>query len=160
MIGLSVLVVLAAWVTICVYLTRYLVGLAPSRFKFFPGKALVFVLLLISPFAYEIVGQIQFQYLCERHAKKTLSADWQNVKRARDVVISTQDLPGLTVFSVERTISGLVDIDTGITFSHATFLSTRGGFVRRAFGSLGSLKLCGPPDTPEFAAHIGKILVF
>lgn len=94
---------------------------------------LSFPLVLIAPFADEIIGRWQFKRLCEREAVVTLSPDWETVKRAYERKFPTIPIDGNAI-PIRVQQSEYVDIETGRPFLTFKAFHTNGGIL---FGQLG-----------------------
>ena len=83
--GLIAYLILAGFLWIAVKISNRLVkifGWSLSPNKLFFLRAGVFFGIFFVLFFRDIIGAIQFEYLCYRRTKVTLDPDWKNVQRA------------------------------------------------------------------------------
>lgn len=151
MIGLSILVFAIIWVVFGIFLGRRLHGWLKLDPKW---KTLVVWLVVLAPVVQEVLGRIQFAYLCNKHAVVWLSPDWQGVKAAR-ASPSTYTDASLTVMPIQIKRYEYIDLATGQAFGRVTSLSTHGGFFLGTLGlGLGRSTSCRPANQIEISKMI------
>jgi len=112
------------------------------------ASLLLFPVILTAPFADELIGQWQFNRLCEREAVVTLSPDWEKVKRARDNDDPITEIFGYVIpIRVQRV--EFVDTDTKNPFLSYKGFHTKGGFFMRHGLGLGLTTSCWPKNKTQ-----------
>jgi hypothetical protein len=141
MSALIALLFIIIWLVIGFYLGRLLHRLLKLNAKW---RGWVVALVILAPVIQEVLGRIQFAYLCDKYAVVWLSPDWEKVRAAR-----VERPPGV---SVDWTIIRIIKITTSYIngenkkiFMTSTGLSSPGGLFQRALLSIdGSGYSCGP----------------
>lgn len=128
MIGLSFLAVALLWLALAFYLTAKLPLWLGLKKLIWPLRIVLLSILLVGPFVDEIVGMRQFRALCEEQTTISVSSDAGSVRRARDISVEKQILPGywINIWASRRTY---FDLDTGKEFLSYPVYRTQGGRV-------------------------------
>lgn len=142
MAGLIVLALAGAWLWLAVVLGKR----ASSRVRS-PLLALIALIgaaatIAVLPFADEIVGQWQFNRLCESEGKVLVSPNAAQVLAARDVSTFTER-DGF-IFPVRQQWVKYADASTGEVFYSVKAFHTPGGLIMRAGLNMGSSRSCWP----------------
>jgi hypothetical protein len=143
MAGLLVLALAGAWLWLAVVVGKRASSLTGSTVL----APIVFVIvtggIAILPFVDQLVGQWQFERLCQSEGKVWVSPSATRVIAARDVS-SFSEREGF-VFPVSEQWVKYADVATGEVFYSVKAFHTPGGFVMRAGLNMGSSKACWPP---------------
>jgi len=148
MIGILFLVGIVVWLAVAVMLSLRIPRWVGMTKHTVVASLLLFPVILTAPFADELIGQWQFNRLCEREAVVTLSADWEKVKRVKENFLTRTEVNG-TLIPIYSNAVHYVDIDTGAVFLSTRTLTTYGGFLRSHLYGLGIASECRPPDLGE-----------
>lgn len=141
MIALTALILITLWVVIGIFLGRLLHRLLKLDAKW---RALVVWLVVLAPFIQEVLGRIQFAYLCNKHAVVWLSPDWQKVKAAK-AIRPPYAYVNWTLIPIKKITTSYVDSADGYIFMKSTRFSSPGGLFQRTFAQIdGSGYSCGP----------------
>jgi hypothetical protein len=130
MIGLFVLILGAGWLILAGVLARGVARLLAAEGLSAVAAFLLYPLIVIVPFADEIIGQWQFRELCEREAKVWIAPHARGVPAARQTGPEFVKREGLAIPVQEQPIV-YVDAESGEPFYTAKAFHTVGGFVMR-----------------------------
>jgi len=143
-IGLITLAVLAAWLL----LARAIASGLIKSFKIDENskvfRFLIYAVVIALPFTDEIVGRIQFQYLCNTEAKVWVTPDAGNVVAAHHQSDNTQRTG--YAFPIREQSSTYLDTGTWKPFFKHTAFHTPGGWVMRSGLNLGHSSSCWPEN--------------
>lgn len=153
MIALIFLLVIAAWVILAFLLSKFMPSWIGIKKYAKAASLLMFPLLLAAPITDELIGQWQFERLCEREAVVTLSPDWRQVKRAKMMATNWIELQG-NLIPVSLARIETFDLDTGKVFLVSQSLFTHGGFLRRNIGLNGQATSCPPKNIEAIQAQV------
>ena len=145
MIGILFLVGIVVWLAVAVMLSLRIPRWVGMTRHTVVVSILLFPIVLTAPFADSLIGQWQFNRLCEREAVVTLSPDWEKVKRARDNGKPIRDLNGY-VIPIQVQAVELVDLDSENSILNVKAFHTKGGFLMRHGLGLGLTDSCWPPN--------------
>ncbi|MFN3914833.1 MAG: hypothetical protein ACK4K3_07940 [Aquabacterium sp.] len=149
MIGLAVFLVLVVYVFLAIKLFGFI-----KRIMGFNASALVAVfftlVLLVLPFADEIVGRIQFDRACKKVEGYSVTSAIHSAQTAKyeDLPPPTTRIPGW--IPIEKVTSMIVSVPDGQVLMQYDSLSTPGGWVMRGGVNLGNFSSCNNVN----AAHI------
>jgi len=143
-IGLIVLILLGAWLLSA----RAIASGIMKAFKIDQDRKffyiLIYVVILGLPFIDEIVGRIQFQYLCSTEAKVWVGPDIEKITAAHKQHGSTQRTG--YAFPIKERSYAYLDANTGKPFYKYKAFYTPGGWVMRSGLNLGTSSSCRPTN--------------
>jgi len=144
MIGILFLVGIVVWLAVAVMLSLRIPRWVGMTKHTVVVSLLLFPIVLTAPFADELIGQWQFNRLCEREAVVTLSPDWEKVKRVAHRDLPIVDLEGY-VIPIRLQREEYIDTATGQLFVSKKAFHTKGGFLMRHGLGLDGTTSCWPP---------------
>lgn len=152
MIGLSFLAVGLFWLWLSWFLAsrlpKWLGIISPvGRWAI---TSIVFLLLMIGPFIDHIVGMRQFERLCAEETDLQLFPKAMHTKRGVETS-SARELVGGTAIAISRSVSTLIDLDTGEVIARYNHFTTRGGVIG-GLPMLGGEYVCSI-DGPRHPKH-------
>ena len=148
-IGLMYLAGLGIWLTVAIMLSRRIPGWLGAIKHQGILSVLLLPLVLVAPFADEVIGRWQYYGLCDKEAVVTLSPDWQKVTRAQEKEIPTIPISGYAI-PIRMQRAEYVDMDTGRVFLTIKAFHTSGGLLVDRLGlGLGQTTSCWPEDRTQ-----------
>jgi hypothetical protein len=121
------------------------------------ASGLVFGLIVLLPFADEIVGRIQFAQECKRaeHYAVTDAIKTARTARFNDDLAFREHLHN-TAIPIEKATEVLVDTANGARLLSVSSLFTYGGWIMRAGLNMGTFSSCHPEgDTVQLMRKLG-----
>lgn len=158
MIGLVVLAILVLYVIFVFNLASYFVRLAG-----FGGRPViiwgVMTILLVLPFADEIVGRVQFDQACKKVAGYSVTDTIRSAQLAKygDWPPPTAQLAGW--IPITRRTGLVFSVPDGAVLMKHDSLSTPGGWVMRAGLNLGNFSSCNNVNTAQIMEQHGFELI-
>ncbi|MDG9699613.1 hypothetical protein [Ottowia cancrivicina] len=157
MIGMIAYAILGGFILIAVMISNRLVkifGWSLSPNKLFLLRAGVFFGIFFVLFSRDIVGAIQFEYLCHRKINVKLEPNWQSVRRA-SVTEKRRKQYGYFIPTFCTDVE-YYDMDTEKVFFSYTFCENDPSFIADA-ASLGNNTggICFPKDTENISLMVG-----
>jgi len=154
MIGILFLVGIVVWLAVAVMLSLRIPRWVGMTKHTVVASLLLFPVILTAPFADELIGQWQFNRLCEREAVVTLNPDWEKVKRAIQKPDTRRELGGYSI-PIHAWAGDIIDADTGQVFMKSQSLFTNGGFLRRhLYGLNEQATSCHPKDIQAIQTQV------
>lgn len=157
MIGLTFLAVGLLWLAFSVFVGRKLprwLGIRNPVAKWAVTVVAVAV-LLIGPFVDHIVGMWQFRKLCDEQTGLQVYPNAAKTTRARQDSTGFEPLGGKAI-AIKRSVSTIIDLDTGEAIARYNYFTTPGGVIGRAPMMGGeyacSVKNSMHPDHRQFLA--------
>ena len=159
MIGLTVLFIAGFWFWLAIKIGGSLLTKSENRISRKIASALLFSLILVAPFADEIVGRIQFENLCNTEAKAWVAPNAKEITSARRGIEKMEPREGL-IFPVTEQEFTYVDSKTGATFYSVKAFHTPGGWIMRHGLNLGNSSSCWPErwSSRDFGLDIDSML--
>jgi hypothetical protein len=151
MIGLAFLAVIAFWAMVVFYTCKFckqtLLGLGLTRIAK-PASLFLFPVLFVLPVADDIIGQWQFQQLCEREATINLDPSWENVTRAGKTSIPLVPEPEGYIVPIHGTKMEYWDPDGNKIFLSFTRFRREPGALRKMLwdGGFSNNDFCKPEE--------------
>jgi hypothetical protein len=121
------------WLALSVFVGRRLprwLGIRNPAGKWAVTVAAVAV-LLIGPFVDHIVGMWQFQKLCDEQTGLQVYPNAAKTTRARQDSTGFERLEGNAI-TIRRSVSTIIDMDTGEVIARYNYFTTPGGVIGRA----------------------------
>lgn len=145
MSGLILIPILVIWLVTATILSSKIPDWLGIKKHATAWTLVLFPLVLTAPIADELIGRVQFHYLCKKEAVVTLSPDWQRVKWA-----AHRELPMITlkgyVIPIQLQREEYFDKATDKTFISKRAFHTKGGFLMRHGLGLDGITSCWPPQ--------------
>lgn len=153
MTGLLLIVVVAIWIAIVIWLARKFVSFLPDRSWRRFVQLGVFVMLFPLPLVDEIVGGWQFARLCKQHG--TIQVDREKVKGATIYYVPTDsvDIKGLWLPVRHQAWRHVYKSTGAMAMQYDSFHATGGWLIRTLRISEGNVPLlfrdsCYPQENP------------
>ncbi len=143
MIGLTVLLIAGFWFWLARKISNSLLTKSENKTSHKIVSILLYSLVLVTPFADEIVGRIQFEHLCNTEAKAWVAPNAKEITSARRGIRKMEPRDGL-IFPVTEQEFTYVDSKTGATFYSVKAFHTPGGWIMRHGLNLGNSSSCWP----------------
>jgi len=159
MIGLTVLFIAGFWIWLAIKISGSLLTKSENRTSRKIASILLFSLILVTPFADEIVGRIQFENLCNTEAKAWVAPNAKEIISARRGIERMEPREGL-IFPVTEQEFTYIDSKTGATFYSVKAFHTPGGWIMRHGLNLGNSSSCWPErwSSRDFGLDIDSML--
>lgn len=159
MIGLTVLFIAGFWLWLAIKIGGLLLTKSENSISRKIAGILLFSLILVAPFADEIVGRIQFEKLCNTEAEAWVAPNAKEITSARRGIDKIEPREGL-IFPVREQEFTYVDSKTGATFYSVKAFHTPGGWIMRHGLNLGNSSSCWPErwSSRDFGLDIDSML--